>query len=98
MKTGLTVERAAELIKEKLSTHFGLSPEDASDEHIYKAVVLMVKDILVKDRNEFMQKAEQQNTKQVYYLCMEFLMGRSLKNTLFNLNITSPISQALAKF
>lgn len=98
MKTGLTVERAAELIKEKLSTHFGLSPEDASDEHIYKAVVLVVKDILVKDRNEFMQKAEQQNTKQVYYLCMEFLMGRSLKNTLFNLNITSPISKALAKF
>ena len=77
MKVKLTAERASELIKEKLSTHFGLRPEDAGDEYIYKAVVLAVKDILVKNRNEFIEKAEQQNSKQVYYLCMEFLMGRS---------------------
>ena len=48
MKVKLTAERASELIKEKLSTHFGLRPEDAGDEYIYKAVVLAVKDILVK--------------------------------------------------
>ena len=65
MKVKLTAERASELIKEKLSTHFGLRPEDAGDEYIYKAVVLAVKDILVKNRNEFIEKAEQQNSKQV---------------------------------
>ena len=98
MKVKLTAERASELIKEKLSTHFGLRPEDAGDEYIYKAVVLAVKDILVKNRNEFIEKAEQQNSKQVYYLCMEFLMGRSLKNSLFNLGITEPVRKALAGF
>lgn len=98
MKVKLTAERASELIKEKLSTHFGLCPEDAGDEYIYKAVVLAVKDILVKNRNEFIEKAEQQNSKQVYYLCMEFLMGRSLKNSLFNLGITEPVRKALAGF
>lgn len=98
MKVKLTAERASELIKEKLSTHFGLRPEDAGDEYIYKAVVLAVKDILVKNRNEFIEKAEQQNSKQVYYLCMEFLMGRSLKNNLFNLGITEPVRKALAGF
>lgn len=98
MKVKLTAERASELIKEKLSTHFGLRPEDAGDEYIYKAVVLAVKDILVKNRNEFIEKAEQQNSKQVYYLCMEFLMGRSLKNSLFNLEITEPVRKALAGF
>ena len=36
MKVKLTAERASELIKEKLSTHFGLRPEDAGDEYIYK--------------------------------------------------------------
>ncbi len=98
MKVKLTAERASELIKEKLSTHFGLRPEDAGDEYIYKAVVLAVKDILVKNRNEFIEKAEQQNSKQVYYLCMEFLVGRSLKNSLFNLGITEPVRKALAGF
>lgn len=98
MKVKLTAERASELIKEKLSTHFGLRPEDAGDEYIYKAVVLAVKDILVKNRNEFIEKADQQNSKQVYYLCMEFLMGRSLKNSLFNLGITEPVRKALAGF
>ena len=98
MKVKLTAERASELIKEKLSTHFGLRPVDAGDEYIYKAVVLAVKDILVKNRNEFIEKAEQQNSKQVYYLCMEFLMGRSLKNSLFNLGITEPVRKALAGF
>lgn len=98
MKVKLTAERASELIKKKLSTHFGLRPEDAGDEYIYKAVVLAVKDILVKNRNEFIEKAEQQNSKQVYYLCMEFLMGRSLKNSLFNLGITEPVRKALAGF
>ena len=98
MKIKLTAERTAELIREKLSTHFGVSPEEAGDEHIYKAVVLTVKDILVKNRAEFMKKAEEQNTKQVYYLCMEFLMGRSLKNSLFNLGLTEPVKEALAGF
>ena len=44
------------------------------------------------------KKAEEQNTKQVYYLCMEFLMGRSLKNSLFNLGLTEPVKEALAGF
>ena len=43
----------------------------------------------------FTNAAESQNKKTVYYLCMEFLMGRSLKNTLYNLGLTDVMTKAL---
>ena len=43
----------------------------------------------------FTNAAEAQNKKTVYYLCMEFLMGRSLKNTLYNLGLTDVMTKAL---
>lgn len=36
-----------------------------------------------------------ENPKRVYYLSMEFLMGRSLLNALFNLNVKEPYTEAL---
>ena len=62
------------------------SYETASDVQYYKAVALMVKEMLMEEgRSEFLNRA--QKSKKIYYLCMEFLMGRSLKNNLFNLGI-----------
>ena len=83
----LTPKQAEELILTKLSHNFGVSQKDATDEHYYKAVVLVVKDLLTSGYTEFSHKAVQQGKKTVYYLCMEFLMGRSLKNNLSNLGL-----------
>ena len=94
-KAKMTPSEARELIISKLSHNFGVTPTDATDEHYYKAVALVVNDILRKQYKEFTTQAEQQGSKQVYYLCMEFLMGRSLRNNLYNLGLEDTMKQAL---
>ncbi|MGN1458129.1 MAG: glycogen/starch/alpha-glucan phosphorylase [Acutalibacteraceae bacterium] len=94
-KAKMTPSEARELIIAKLSHNFGVTPTDATDEHYYKAVALVVNDILRKQYKEFTAQSEQQNSKQVYYLCMEFLMGRSLRNNLYNLGLEDTMKQAL---
>ena len=85
MKSTLSVSRTKKLITDKLSHFFGVSPEVATDEQFYKAVAMIVRDRLSEQNSEFRKAADSQNTKEIYYLCMEFLMGRSLKNNLYNL-------------
>ncbi len=86
------------LIDAKLSHHFGLKPEEADDEHIYKALVLVIRDILFESRKDFSNKYDKANGKRVYYLCMEFLMGRSLRNNLYNLNLEKAVAQCLPEY
>lgn len=94
-KSKLTPSEARELIIAKLSHNFGVTPADATDEHYYKAVALVLRDIMRQEHKDFVAAAEKQNSKTVYYLCMEFLMGRSLKNNLYNLGLTETMEQAL---
>lgn len=84
-------------ITDKLSHAFGVSPENATNEEYYKAVALIVRELMNKGRTEFTANAEKTNTKQIYYLCMEFLLGRSLKNNLFNLGLEEPFRKALGE-
>ena len=93
----MSVPQIKEEIKERLSHSFGVSLENATDEEYYKAVVLIVRELLTKGRTEFVANAEKTETKQIYYLCMEFLLGRSLKNNLFNLGLESVFRKALAE-
>lgn len=94
-KSKLTPSEARELIIAKLSHNFGVTPTDATDEHYYKAVALVLRDIMRQQHKTFTAAAEKQNSKTVYYLCMEFLMGRSLKNDLYNLGLEETMEQAL---
>ncbi|MBR3844181.1 MAG: glycogen/starch/alpha-glucan phosphorylase, partial [Clostridia bacterium] len=94
----LSPSEARELIRLKLSHNFGVTPAEATHEHFYKAIVLIVRDLLQRGRSEFMQKAAVQDKKQVFYLCMEFLMGRSLKNNLSNLGLMDSMEKALSDF
>lgn len=88
----------ASMIEKKLSHNFGVTPEIASDELFYKACVLVLIEIMNERRAEFKKAKSEQEAKTVYYMSMEFLMGRSLKNNLFNLELTSAMEKALAKF
>ena len=98
MNYKLTKKEAKELIQNKLSHNFGVSPEEATYEHYYKAVALILKDMMMHGRKEIHNEAKHSDSKKVCYLCMEFLMGRSLKNNLFNLNLTNTMQSALADF
>ena len=73
-----TKSEALSVIEGKLSRYFGVTPAEANTEQLYKAVVMVVRDILLEKRNKYHQTVKQQQAKRVYYLCMEFRMGRSL--------------------
>ena len=77
-----------ERLRAKLLHNFSVQPEAATNEHFYHALSLVLRDLMRARRLEYIEDCYCQQSKQVYYLCMEFLMGRSLKNTLYNLNLT----------
>ena len=93
----LTKEQFKEMFENKLFHHFGVSLKDASNDHYYKAVALIINELMNKGCKEYVKKAEDTNTKQVYYLCMEFLLGRSLKNSLYNLGLENTVKSALSQ-
>ncbi len=94
----LTAAQITEKMTEKLTGRFKVRPKDATDAQLYTATVLVLRDILEEDYAAFAQETSKQQKKQVCYLCMEFLMGRSLKNTLFNLKLDTAFASVLKKF
>ena len=95
MNYSLSKKQAKELITGKLSHYFGVSTEEATNEQYYKAVSMIVKDLMHDGLREFRADADKADSKKIYYLSMEFLMGRSLKNNLYNLNLTGTFAAAL---
>lgn len=98
MNYSLTKKQAKDLISGKLSHYFGVSTQEATDEQYYKAVALVVRELMHEGVREFRAEANNVNSKKIYYLSMEFLMGRSLKNNLYNLNLTKVMADALKDF
>ena len=91
----MTEKEAVSLIKSKISRYFGVTPKEATKEQVYKAVVMCVRDILLEKRSAFNKKYRTKGGKRVYYLCMEFLLGQSLKNNTYNLSIQDALNSAL---
>ena len=85
------------IITGKLTRYFGVGPKEATKAQIYKATVMSVRDFMLEKRQRFHIKTKNAKAKRVYYLCMEFLMGRSLKNSVYNLGITDAVEGALKK-
>ena len=89
---------AKELIKGKLSRYFGVAPTEARKDQLYKAVVMSIRDIMLEKRHKFHLTTKKNKAKRVYYMCMEFLMGRTLKNSVFNLGLTDIFTEALKEY
>lgn len=85
------------LITNKLSRYFGVTAADATEGQMYKAVVLSVKDMLANRSAEFKTAVKIQRAKRVYYLCMEFLVGKQLKNNLENLGLAEEFRAVLGE-
>ena len=98
MNYKLTKKQAKEMLENKLLHFFGISTENATYEQYYKALVMIVRDMMAQGRAELGKKADEEGKKRVFYLSMEFLMGRSLKNSLFNLNLTKTFESVLKDF
>ena len=99
MKSAYTKTVLMELLRDKLTRHMGVgNVSSASDELFYQAVVSVLNDIMLEKRKRFWAHNLSAGKKQVYYLNMEFLLGRSLRNCLFNLGLAEAMSEALESF
>ena len=74
---------------------FRKSVKEANSQQLFQAVAYAVKDIVVDDWMATHKEYERQDVKTVYYLSMEFLMGRALGNTIINLKQDKLISEVL---
>ncbi len=97
-KRKITPAELKERIEAKLVTRGVLNPEAATDEQLYHAAVHAIKDIMIEERSEFKKRVKAVDGKKVCYLCMEFLVGRSLKNDVINLGIYDELSAVLENF
>ncbi len=86
-----------ENIELKLTRYFGVTHDEATEDQLFKAVALTVKDILTEKRRGFHDKIKKTRPKRVYYMCMEFLVGRQLRNNLMNLGLTEEYRAALSE-
>lgn len=84
-----TTAKVKNLITEKLDKYFATSPSGATPMQMYKAVALVLRDMLLMKKQRFNAEVKKEHAKRVYYLCMEFLLGRSLKTTFSILNSAS---------
>ena len=92
-----TVNEMVKMITDKLSDVFRVTPEEATEEHFYKACALIARDYMSQEYSRFTNECEKEGKKTVYYLCMEFLMGRSLRNNLSNMNLEKTVGMALSR-
>ena len=88
----------SDMIEDNLVKHFGIDGKEAKPEHIYKALAFMLRDIYSKKRKNFKDKAKKEGEKEVFYLCIEFLLGRSLKNAIHCMNLEESVSKAIEKY
>ena len=96
-KEKLNQAKIKENIETKLSRYFGCTAAEASADQMYKAVSMTVRDILTEKRGEFKKEVNKVGAKRVYYMCMEFLLGRSLKTNVCNLGLDKEYGAALKK-
>lgn len=71
--------------------------KEATPQQIFQAVCYATKEVIVDDWMETQKAYEEQDCKMVYYLSMEFLMGRALGNNLINLQAYAPVKEALTE-
>ncbi len=92
------IAKIKEKFLEKLQLQFNVTPNEASDKQIYQTLSSIVSDELKAKRQKYINKVHSEGRKQIYYLSMEFLMGRSLKTSLYNLEIVKDVEKMLKEY
>ncbi len=96
-KTKVTFDK--ELFKKDVENNikslYRITLKEATKQQIFKAVAYSVKDMIVDNWMKTQSAYEKEDPKTVYYLSMEFLMGRALGNNMINLQAYEPIKEAL---
>ena len=85
-------------IEAKLTTRGIPNPREATENQLYHATVAALKDIMLEARGNFKKRKKQSGAKKICYLCMEFLIGRSLKNTACSLGVYEKLKEIYKDF
>nr|MCR5825106.1 glycogen/starch/alpha-glucan family phosphorylase [Oscillospiraceae bacterium] len=85
----------AQMILGKLQRNFGRTAEQATKEHMFKACAMVIRDIMNANNIATDRLVQLGQQRQVHYLSMEFLMGRSLEKNAFNLGVIEPLKEAI---
>lgn len=83
------------LVKENVRNLYRKDMSEATKQQIFQAVSFSVKDIIIDDWIETQNEYKKQDAKTVYYMSMEFLMGRALGNNLINMTAYKEVKEAL---
>ena len=84
------------LLKDKLMSECNVTIDAASADQIYRCLAMITRQIMSDRQKQYQSKVLGEGKKQVYYLCMEFLMGRSLRTSLFNLGLNEVAESVLS--
>ena len=74
---------------------FGCSLSEATEKQVYRALCNLVREYLTEKNGAFNNAVSAQEQKEVYYMSMEFLVGTSLRNNLFNLGMEKEFREGL---
>ena len=90
-----TKEQLADLITGKLRRNFGKEVDDATSLHMFKACALVLRDIMSGHNIETSNQTWEGEKRQVHYLSLEFLMGRSMEKNAHNLGLLDTLREVL---
>ena len=82
-------------VKDNVKTLYRKTIDEATPQQLFQAVSYAVKDVIIDDWIETQKRYDETDAKTVYYMSMEFLMGRALGNNLINMTAYKEVKEAL---
>ncbi len=92
MKGQISRDEVRSAIEDKLCAHFGVTGSEATDAQLFQATAIVIREIMSR---LLVAEDPRHAVKEVHYMSMEFLMGRSLMKNAFNLGISEAVTGAL---
>ena len=95
MPTKYTKKELEQQIIGKLRRNFGREVEEATSVHMFRACALVLRDIMSARELATQSRIRDSHARQVHYLSLEFLMGRSLEKNAYNLGVLPQLKEAI---
>ena len=90
-------ERFKETVRDNVRNLFRKTLKEATQQQLFQAVAYAVKDVIIDNWMATQQVMDEEDPKILYYMSMEFLMGRALGNNLINLTAYKEVKEALSE-